>query len=685
MIFPQAASRIWKVSPNNEVGIDVIIGNGSNLMKPDLVQTRGVSLRMTNSIMIEKKPIVLQTQADNSTFQNLLAIASDENSNYFVTSQGVFSLSTFSALPTFTALTNTNQPGGTYNRDGVIFNGVFHLAGDTKVAYYTGGGLPTWTNAVTSLSASYPIVLNNFAEQAGLAVGNGNTVYLYNTSYSLVTTLTMPLEYIVTSMVSRGNNLYIATRNISGGGAQLFIWTGTGTAAQFQWPVNADWIYSVCDYNNSVACVTSEGQILSYNGGGFDELENLPVYSTPYSWVSSSSVNSGVGKVAARGMKAIGKRLLINIDGSVSLSGGGFPGNYLPQQPSGLWEYNATNGLFHRAGYCHTKYQTFSVVEVDSGNMVFSSAHNAVTGDPVYIQASGSISGIEQNQVYFAIVTGANALTLALTRADAISGTAITMSGASGGAQVCIDAVNEIGATLIQTVGAIGTFNKNFPNSFFGTEVMFGGSVPNDTGTQTYTLMSLGLGRSRCSFVSARIMTDDPTNRFGQLTVWPNNLLASFEEIIVKVRKLANLAYPTIVSQGTVSPVQWTSNTTFTATALDRDLSQVKIGDECTILQGAGSGYTAHVLTISETAGVWTVVLDEPIGLIVNGNESEVQFDNWTKIKVVNNTDSHLGQGYANINVGKNSAWMQVKHELRGRDQSFDKFSQVNKKANTQN
>ena len=46
--------------------------------------------------------------------------------------------------------------------------------------------------------------------------------------------------------------------------------------------------------------ITSAGQLLRFNGGGFDELERLPVYGTGYSWTSTAAASSLVGKVAAR-------------------------------------------------------------------------------------------------------------------------------------------------------------------------------------------------------------------------------------------------------------------------------------------------------------------------------------------------------------------------------------------------
>ncbi len=676
MMYPQAGSGIWKVSPNNEVGIDTVVVGGSNIAKPDITATKGISLRAADRISIAKKPIVLFTNSDDSTFDLLLSIQSDENGYYFVTAKGVFTLTNFGAPPSLIATTTTNEPSNSLGRDGVMFNGNLHVAGGDVVKYFASS---IWNAGVASgtLSITYPIRLCNFVNKVMLAVGNGNSVYLYDTSYSLNTTLILPSQYIVTGAEWRQNNLYIFTRNISGGSAMMFVWNGTGSTAQFGYPVSSDWIYSGCEYDNAIAVITSAGQLLKFNGGGFDELDNFPVYYTPYSWSSSSSLINGTGKVGFRGMKAIGKRLLMNIDGSVTVQGSSYPGIYMPQQPSGMWEYNPSNGLFHRAGYCHTKYSTLTVTEVDSNRLVTSAAHNMQTGDAFYMNGIGSLTGLTSQQIYFAIVEGANAFQVALTVADANVGNMITVGGTAGGATVCCDSINEVGATLITAPGAIGLFNKNIENIFFGTEFMYGGETPNDSATNTYSLMSLGMGRNSSSFVTSRMIQPFPSSQFGQLTMWIDNLISGFEQVVVKSRKLKNIAYPTIVSSGAAAKVSWTSNTTFTATVSDRDMNNVKKGDEMTIIQGAGAGYSAHVASIGLSGGTFTVVLDEAIGNIVNGNQSEVQFDNWVKERTINNKNRNLFQGYANMNLNHTSSFIELKINLRGRDQSLNRFSLV--------
>lgn len=655
MQFPQNQS--WKVSPTAQAGADLVMTKGVQLSKPDRIK-------------IAKKPIVLYTNSDDSNVGVLLSLQSDENGYYFITNDGIYNVTTFSQPPAFTEITSTGAPNSSLGRDGVFYNGLLHVGGGSVVKSYASG---SWTSRITGLDNAYPIRLTAFQNKTYIAVGNKNSVLLYDSSYSLITTMVVPAEYIITGMVWRLNNLYIFSRNASGGTACMFVWNGAGTNYQFGFGVQADWIYSGCEYDNNIVVCTSAGQILAFNGGGFTELANFPVYNTPYSWSSSSSLINGTGKLSFRGMTAIGKRLLLNIDGSVSVQGGGYPGVYLAEQPSGLWEYNPDNGLHHKAGYCHTKYSTLSVTEVASNRLV-TSAHGLSTGDAVYLNALGSLTGVVNGQTYFAIVEGATSFQLALSPSDAYNNKPITLGGSAGVATVCVDTTNEIGATFITAPGAIGLFNKNLENVFFGSELFWGGETPNDAGTNIYAFMSLGMGRSRAVLTTVRAFGTVLTDTFSEVSLFLNDVFNSFEQVVVKKRSRKYLGYPSQVSTSGISMVTWTSSTVFTAPAANRDLSQVAIGDECTVIQGAGSGYTAHVSAISFALGTWTVTLDEAIGNITNGNKSEVQFDNWTKEKVITSTDSNLLQGYATVNLRARSAWLELKLELRGRDLSLDRI-----------
>ena len=152
------------------------------------------------------------------------------------------------------------------------------------------------TECVTT-SKQHPLCVFQSANQ--LAVGDGNLVKLYDTSHTLFATLTIPADFEVYWIRYNAGNLYIGTKNIAGGNAVMYVWNGSGTSAQGAYPIEGTFMFSGCNYNNSIAIITSRGQLMIFNGGGFSELANLPVYYTGYSWYGNTPT---AGKVVNRGM-----------------------------------------------------------------------------------------------------------------------------------------------------------------------------------------------------------------------------------------------------------------------------------------------------------------------------------------------------------------------------------------------
>lgn len=655
MIFPRSTDKKWRVSHNGDADAD-------------LVETRGLDFSNGQLVTNKDKATVLYTNVEDSNVGVLLAVAGNESVYYFVSSDGIYS--TTDAI-TFSELTTSGRPSVNLSTDAVIFGGNLVVSGSTAVGYYDG----SWHSGVTGLSSSYPHPLSVYetgnSTGATLAVGNGNIVTTYSTSYVLQSTLTIPIEYVVTWIRARSNNLYIGTRNVSGGTAKLFIWNGSSVGAQFYYGVQADWMYSGCEYDNGIAVITSAGQLLKFNGGGFDELENLPVYETPYSWSSGSSVSNGIGKAAGRGMIAKGKNLYLNIDGSVTLPNGqGWPGTYMVNQPSGVWEYNPTKGLSHLSGYPYTRYQTLTASGLATNGLVFTTAHGAATGDPVYCGVSTGLIGINNQQTYYAIVIGDFVTQLALTPADAAAGRPLSITGTVGSATFSFDVLDSLGTTAITAPGAIGLINTILPNAFHATTMFFGGSTNNASATNTFMFMGMGLGRSRGYFVTTQMVSQGILDTYNNLYASILYLTQVVDSLHLKYKVDQTIEYTTISSR-----ITWTSATVFTATESPLvDFAGVAVGDEVMIVGGAGAGYAAHITSITQVGSIYTVTLAEAIPLVVNGNISNVIVDNWKELDPVISTNEHIPQGFSKVAINKEGNTMSIKVELRGRNTVLSKL-----------
>jgi hypothetical protein len=86
-----------------------------------------------------------------------------------------------------------------------------------------------------------------------------------------------------------------------------------------------------------------------------------------------------------------------------------------------------------------------------------------------------------------------------------------------------------------------------------------------------------------------------------------------FQKVYVKNKTLnANskitVKYRTDTATPLLADITWTDVNTFTTTT---NISSAVVGDEIEVLQGNGGGWSAHITSISEVSGTYTVVLDD--------------------------------------------------------------------------
>lgn len=637
-----------------------------------IVRSKNLSLDDLGIARLAKKAMVLLSKDDDNGFGFPLAIETDGSVAYILTDTQLFRiLLTLNSLP-FDEDTAPNRPALGVDSDMVIYNDTIHATGGTILNYLNALGMgQLWndgTKPATDLDDTVPHPLCVFENRNTLLVGDGNTVRQYDSTYARQTgnELILPPEFIVTSIRYMGSRAYVGTRHRYGGQARLFVWTGTGASANGGgWPCGADWIYSQCEYKSSIVVVTSAGQIRRFNAGGFDDLAEFPVYYTPYSWVSNADNSSLIGKVASRGMRAHGDVLYINIDGSLSNSSLVYPGTYIPDQPSGLWCFDPNAGLYHKSGYnAYTKLE-LDVEEVNSSYLVFSTPHQAQTGD-AFLSLGGGI-GLTSGQVYYAIVD-ADPLTLraALSPQDAIAGRAVAASGVpTPGTDRCFfDRYESMGQTSISRPGGLAVFGRNLPNPFFGSEVIFGGETIDSAETVKGVAMSLGMGRNAGSFVTPRIPATEAIDTYNKLLTFFETLGLPTDAIVLKFRKMKRLGLPTPLFF--TGSADFTSSTTFTVDTTEKSMGGVEIGDEIEIVEGAAAGYTAHITDINRDSSTYVVTIDETMP--VSSGKFDFVADNWKKLgsTITKDIPTALDAGYADRAVDTTAHWVQFKVELRG-------------------
>lgn len=654
-----------------------------------IIKSRNLDFNEDGYASLARKPSVIFAQhtgvsaTGDTDFDDCFAITADDTYYYFWTVDDHFILTASETAIAVEEPTTSSEPTVTAVCDAVSYNGAHAVTGNQTLHYFSGftgtTGSGTWTQASDfSLDASYPHPLCRIEHRRTLAVGSKNVVYQTDAAAWTdddTNILTLPSEYVVTSMRWRGNKLYIGTRTLGGTNAMLFVWSGSGTSAEAGYPVDADWIYAVTEYGSSVAVLTSAGQLLRFNGGGFDVLANLPVYYTPFSWTENAGAGSR-GKAINRGIWTIGDTIYFTIQGEPR--GLFAPGAF--KQPGGLWVYDPRVGLYHRGGHVTEPYRNIAISSLSSDLFTMASAHGVETGDPVWAKSVSNIAALQAGYVYFAIKEGATTLKLAASPADAHAGRNLACSGTISGDELSFETLDAHGNVTSVTPGPVHGFTHNILSPFFASEVFYTSSSLDPVNAETSAINSFGMGRNVGYFITPKIYGVSPTSFFQSLATYVRGLNLDTDKVIVKYRTSERFGLPATTTFSTSGWISWLDASSFTVNTTVKDIRAAQVGDEIEIVKGAGAGYCAHISDIDDATSTWTVTLDESIPLIAASDTSDIYVDNWTKIATITNDTQEITKGFHDTALAQagSSAWVQFKIELRGRDVSVNALNLIN-------
>ena len=446
----------------------------------DFVAGQNLDFDNEGYLSLAPKPVNIFNQDDDADFSRVFAIQYLDNATadgYFVLTRDDAFLLTLNDGPTASALTSGNIWVNT-SPDALVWQGLVFVSGynGTTIRSWDGS---TFTERVTGLTSTVPQPLCVFENRNELAVGNANTVKTYNTSYTLQTTLTLPSDYNVITMRWEENKLFIGTRHLHGGDAKIFVWNGAGTSAQAGYSVRCARVYSLCNYKNGIVAVVSSGQILRWTGGGFTPLKdalgveaNFPVWYENRLWQDEDAGTASIGKVYDRGTISDGDLIYFNVSSQVASNESDV---LLKNFPSGIWVFDPQVGLYHKALSTGDKIQNVAVSSVASSVLTLASAVHTETGEPIFIEAVGSLTGISANQTYYAIKVTTTTFKLAYSPADAYAGDFITLGGSAGVATITVAKNTQIGSVFDSEAGAISLLApEDVGDTFTLTPIIWG-------------------------------------------------------------------------------------------------------------------------------------------------------------------------------------------------------------------
>jgi hypothetical protein len=660
----------------------------SSLMSSDRVgniyRTKNISFDKEGYIKLGKRTrsqtnsvILADFISSSNTVVN--AIVPFQNELYILSNNSVYQAFPYN-LPAFVKNVETNSPALGFNSDAVVFNGRIYVARDSGAPRYSSGGAWTILTAASSWS-----VVTIFKDLNQIAGATSSTVELFNTSDVKQKTLTIPSAYSVTSMAWASNRLWIGTR-ASEGTAILIEWDGVSDAANNIYETDCEQIFSVKSYREGVVCAFSDGRLM-YNRGGWQELGKFPFVD------QDKKVSLFVQK---NGMAVEKDRIYIGVNNTINDNTSNNTPVSIPEFPAGIYCFDPKVGIYH--AFSMDNSLTLRTNAITTGNVNTSTDIITVagvtvpeTGTPVYYynaQIGGSAdtssaTPLKHNTQYWTIKQSDTTLKLASSYANALSNTAIDLTGTGNNNQYLqFNPVDAFGGTR-DFVTAIALFNVNISINN-GTsdsklvKMMIGGGSADSAGTTRATISVVAENQeNRAEIITPKFESQDLTEEMLSCVIKHKPLSKPEDKIVVKYRNNHNTLedYETIINSSGTLRATFVNGNSYTTTA---DLSQVAIGDEVTFTRGKGAGFTAHITNLSLDTGTWTVTLDETIPNMTAGNISYPFYSQWKKIATFTSESENNSKGYSIAKVDETSTWHQFKIELRGYDIEIQSINAVN-------
>ena len=644
-----------------------------------IYQSRNISLDEDGYIKLAEATYSPMTEDDDADFDSVDAMFPMSNDLYLNGSE------VFRGNVGLNELSNrgsdTNAPSPNVEEDLIYFNETEVVSDDGNIDYRSAS--TTWTSVSTGFTSGIPTAMCVWEAEATLCVGQDNEVKFINTSWSVNSTvLTLPNDYQVSSMVSNGSQLYIATRSKAGGEAKMYVANSIATSADAVYGVGTYEIASIKNFKSSVVAITSLGQLMRFNGGGFTQLAQLPVYNTNVEWCDALNDYS---RISNRAMAVDGDLVYINLSSEIQDS----KYKALPNFPSGVWCYDDTNGsLYHKYSPTFTKLLTKNNPTVDTGANTFtvSSLTGVVTGMPIICDGvSGArIPEIKDFKTYYIIKDSSTVFRVAETYTDALAGTEIDITGVGTSSQnFYIFLINDYGWTYYDNRMSVGVLNTqqtsgSYPSRIAMTSNLFAKQSTTDKCVLSAISPTLP---NRGYFVTPKLASQYLQDVYNTVAI-KYAPLGTDEKIIIKGKSKEHKDYPktsislhTNYETGDYAGV-WTDTDSFTTTL---DLSDAEVGDEIEIIAGVGSGHMAHISSLSDSSGTWTVNLDEAFPFAVADDIFYYNIDNFVKLETIT-SDTAPEENFYQFTFDAKSKFSQFKIEMRGVEVTIEEFIVSSKK-----
>jgi len=640
--------------------------------------TKNINLDEEGYIKLSPRTVTLYDEETDTDFGVPLAVGRFNNGQFLVAthSDANFNLTTSVSAITVTENTGTNEPTMTADSHAIFWQNSWLASTATAVlsrAISTSGS-ENWTSRITGLTNGMRHHLCVFASRTTLCVTNGNVIKQYNTSYTNTTDLTIPSDFEAVALAYNNGRLGVITR--LGGAtegqnqqARFYIWDGATTAANTDAALGSHAAVAICAYKSSFAILTQAGQLLYWNGGGFEVLANFPFYYTDKVWGDILS-QIGLGDL----MLADGDIIYINIGLEVADYGRRLELG-LQNSPSGVWCYDPKAGLYHRYSPSISQAYLLSESSVDtSTDIITVSGTIPATGNIArYTFAATAIGGLSVNEDYYIIKVSATTMRLATSRENALAGTYINLTSAGSTSRFWAYDLVDYGNTHHFDTGGIALVGEN--NTLY-QDILFGGDfVTTALSANDALCVAVPFLENRGYFVTPRIYPRGTKDTLQPLIV-KFRPLDTNDKIVVKVKDRDVFGLPVVSPNGaTTDELVWTSpNEGYTTSDLSEAKDYFDDGGELEMefTGGAGAGQMVKISEINESGGTYSLVLAEDVIGASGTLKSYFIIDNWRTLTTI--TSDSNDEGQVSVPVDSAGKFVQFKIELRGYNTTIEEL-----------
>ena len=253
-----------------------------------------------------------------------------------------------SAAFTQDALGSSPTTMTTVSSDLIEYNGKMYASLPTDIAELDTitWDVDWWTNVIggTALTTAIPHPLLATIKTNTFLAGDGNLVHAINKNENVSNSrLILPSVYQIIWMKASRDGTWIGTRHTEGGEGQIFFWDEVAENYNRQYGVKHARCFAGIIKDGIPWTVNGAGQLLQYNGVGFEERAVFPVFSQSGSeWTNGQEINLPV--VHRNGMSVVDEKIHILIDTTINNDLDFIMENF----PPGVWIFDNDRGLTHK-------------------------------------------------------------------------------------------------------------------------------------------------------------------------------------------------------------------------------------------------------------------------------------------------------------------------------------------------